>query len=309
MIRATVMMIGLAVAASHAAAAESAIINRLRAALPSVSSVDPTIKSIHVRAASVDPSRAFVIEAWYRAPAAYAVRFYDGTDGTPLVAIVNGRGAIVYNALDQYVLLVADAGPEFSLRSDGHDLKMGIGINLPLAAGAKLKSPKVEVDLRSFFPADGGITKAEDLGGGKSRLTHTSDKGNRMSAVIAGGSVSGVSLTDKDGNPQFRVDAIEIDRPIPDAPFSLPTRQALAAQLKVADAGPGITTAGGLVKTLMKDIAVRAGARNPGLRERLKLVLPANTDWARVAADDAKASAILRDLLRTPGQQPPPPNP
>lgn len=265
--------------------------------------LDPEIKAVEMRsdfAAFGDAGGATRYLFRYASPDQYILLVARAEDQAAYVAVAENK-TVIYDVRRGRILLVQGAIPNIRIENRDARAQVYWGINLPERTSRE-PTAKLLVDFPSLlrFPAV-RARDVESLGGGKYRLTHTTESGDRMIATV--GSLSPFAFTGLEilaKERRFLNLELRVNQQVPPFAFSLPQIESLRARFKVEQ-----TPAPKDFNSMMRIVGVAFlplgfGPGNREFRDLLDKMLGERNDWRAMEARYRRDLPKLRQLLPMP---------
>ena len=285
---------GLAVA-SPIIAGEPSPADLIRLA-PTISSTDPKVRSIEMVGRMRMEGLQVRFRAVYRSPDRYAIRFSDGSDGTPLVFIAD-RQMLVYDPIRPSVLCMKDGHFNVAVRQKGEKSMF----HWELGKSRQIKD-EITFDVKSLLNSSAIDERVVREGDHAYRLFRTDEQGGTIVYSIDGTKkqpVESIRAFSKESHEaNLAIDRVVVDGPLKDEEFRFPDKARLAENIDVHDwPGDGLLETFGEVAVMMRAFQARKGANHPGLRHSIRFPGFRRLDWDEVRENDRKFSAVLKEFL------------
>jgi len=268
----------------------------LAATAPRLSSDDAKPKAFHV-SGLLAPGKAMLgFEVTWRKAGRYSIRVLDASDQTPLFWIVDGH-TLFYSPLDEAIEVAENTSADFQIDAVSDKLNFNFGFR----GNARGKTPEsIVIDVKSIISTAALNPGARPIAPTGFELTGATPRGSILRATVDPSrtpTFSQMMFAPKEdpAHPAFALEKIEADLPDDSQAFRFPTRQALAALMRVHDFTEAESKAA--MNKLIISITYRFALRDPTAREQLEKQL-GKIDWAAAAQKDAKASAALRQAMK-----------
>ncbi|HEX4794581.1 MAG TPA: hypothetical protein VH370_12350 [Humisphaera sp.] len=268
----------------------------LSASAPRLSSDDAKAKSFHVTGLLAPGQAKLAFEVTWLKAGRYAIRILDAADQTPLFWIVDGH-ALFYSPLDDAIEVTDNTSADFQI--DGVSDKLNF--NFGFRAGSRAKVPEsIVIDIKSILAMASLNPAVKPVANGVFELSGATPRGSVYRALVdpaRSPAFSELKIFPKEDplHPAFALDKIEAKLPVDPQAFRFPTRQLLAAQMKVQDFTEADSKA--TMNKLVVSITYRFAMRDPTARDQLEKQL-GKIDWIAAVQKDAKASAALRQAIK-----------
>jgi hypothetical protein len=264
--------------------------------VPVLRSADEKCRSLEVIIRMKEPGEMDLkIRMIYRAPGQSAMLVCDGSDGTPLIYVVDRKmllydpvGPAVYrsNALRSFLLMQTERGRESLIFGMTNDPKRG----------------SIDFDIKSLLSEPATSEEVVSTGGTTYRVTRSFGEGQQVVHfdVSLPGPVTRVEEIAKEAKEPNSIWEFILNGELKDAEFTFPDEKRLAETIMVKElpANSLLATAGGIVAAL-RACDVRMGAHDPKNRDRATIPGLPPIHWDQVEQNDAKYAQAMRDLIPT----------
>jgi hypothetical protein len=290
------------------ATATQAAAQRLIDLAPRLTNADPVTRSLDAVVTLGPDMLGLSIRTIYQAPDHYAWYVIDPSDGTPIVAVADGK-LVAYDPADGVLLWGNNASARLTLEIAEKKLNLDFGYD------AREKPPpkpwNIVMDIKSLAQAPARSEVRSVPGpGGRSILRRISQRGNILEFLIdadASPPVQRVQMISPHGQLILAIDAVRLNQAIDPRLFSMPSRKALEKDFVVKDLpGDGVFAKLKGLKSEIQSLTIRPAQKNPWLRAKFEKDVPNLIDWAKAAENDKIMAPKLRTLFRVamPSTQP-----
>ena len=266
--------------------------------------LDPEIKAVEMRSyfdyGDAIGATRFLFR--YGSPDQYILLVARAEDQAAYVAVGENK-MIIYDVRRGRILLVQGVVPNIRIENRDAKLQMYWGINSPKETSRE-STATLLVDFPSLlrFP-NVRAREVESLGGGKYRLTHTTESGDRMIATVDSLSpfaFTGLEMHAKE-RPRLTLE-LRVNEQVPTLAFSLPQIKSLRARFKVEQT-PAPEDFKGLMRILgvaYLPLGFGTGSENRKFRDQFDKMFGEKHDWRAMEARYKRDLPKLRQLLPMP---------
>ncbi len=298
-------------------AAEDLSAQQLIELAPVITETNPQYRSIEISGSfrlARDADMGFRL--LYRAPNRYVLACFSSHDGVPFMYI-SQKKLLIYEPVTPTVTLHKTGPVVFHFSGEGKGLTFACGSlenDAQEAEPAKDGDPhqRVLLDLKSLFGGEFVSSDAVKLSNGRYRLTQTSQKGNRLVAVIDPTKPCPYSRAwlemAQAGNTSLVLDSIQVNHEIDDASLAFPDLAPLAQALQAPifqdlSDKKGMELVIGMTQMYRGGLA-RLAIHHESMRDIRRYPFMAGIDWQRTKQNDVHISAILQKAIGVTPPQP-----
>lgn len=266
--------------------------------------LDPGIKALEMRSYLVPFEAGKTVRHFFRyaSPDQYILFQGLAEDQAAYMAAAENQ-TVIYDARRGSLLLVQGTIPNISIQTQGPNLMANWGISNAKKTSEE-PSTTLLVDFPSFLRHPNVLAReVESLGGGKYRLTHTTESGSRMIATVDSLSpfaYTGLEVHAK-GIKRLALE-LRVNQPLATSGFSLPPVKSLRARFRVEQmpAPEDMKSMMRILRMAFLPLGFGAGPENREIRDFLDKMFSEKHDWRAMEARYKRDLPKLRELLPMP---------